>query len=356
MKHIILFALVMIPLTGCHQEGSISMRGRWTENQVNGWYDTLPWIKGFNYVPSYAGNTTEWWENELDTLVIDREMRWAKELGYTSTRAFIQYIVWKKDPVALKNKVDLFLKITSRHGISVMPVLFDDCAFGDPVQLDPFLGKQREIIPGMILSNWTPSPGKTLGTDPEEETLLREYVQDMLETFGEDNRVIFWDLFNEPTHAAGAGTPDLLVKIYSWAREVNPSQPLSVSVWYTPNDHPVNIICLGYSDLISFHLYSNRDDMSARIEDLRKYNRPIICTEWMARARGSNFATELPLFKSERVAAYQWGLVNGRTQCQYPWWNKPGGEVDSVVGWFHDILHTDGTSYRQEEIDIIRQY
>jgi hypothetical protein len=195
-----------------------------------------------------------------------------------------------------------------------------------------------------------------MGTDPSEVSSLREYVHDMLKTYCKDKRILVWDLFNEPMNAAKTGTPDFLVRLFAWAREINPDQPLTIAVWTSSLDSPVNTVILESSDVITYHLYSNLENMTRKIATLRKFDRPIICTEWMARPSGSRFETELPLFKSEKVAAYQWGLVNGRTQCQFPWWNKPGGQVDPKFGWFHDILHTDGTPYRQEEIETIKKY
>lgn len=352
----LLSLIIILILQSCSDRKEASYSYRWIEERANSWYDSLPWIKGFNYVPSYAGNTTEWWENPLDTLVIGRELSWAHNLGYTSTRVFLQYIVWKKEPEDFRKNFSLFLKLAASRNISVIPTLFDDCAFGDPPQLDPFPGKQRDIIPGMILSNWTPSPGKKLGTDPEEVPFLQKYVHDMLKTFGKDKRILIWDLFNEPMNAAKVGTPDFLVRLFAWAREVKPDQPVSIAVWTNALDRPVNTILLAYSDVITYHLYSNLENITKKIAALKRFNRPVICTEWMARPSGSRYETDLPLFKSEKVAAYQWGLVNGRTQCQFPWWNKPGGDVDSVYGWFHDILYTDGTPYRPEEIETIKKY
>ena len=347
--------IIVILSLSCQVDQSKSLNQRWTKEKANAWYDAQKWINGFNYVPSYVGNTTEWWENPLDTSIIERELCWAQDLGYTSARVFLQYIVWKKDPESFKKNFSLFLKLAASKNISVMPVLFDDCAFGVPPQLDPYLGKQREIIPGMILSNWTPSPGQTLGTDANEIPHLKNYVEDILDTYGDDERIIMWDLFNEPMNASKVGTPAFITRLFEWAREINPIQPLSIAIWSEEVDETLNKVILEHSDVVSFHLYSDHVHMSKKIASLKKYERPIICTEWMARPAGSNFKTDLPLFKSEHVAAYQWGLVNGKTQCQYPWWNKPGGEVHSA-GWFHDILYPDGTPYRQEEIDFIKSF
>ncbi|MCP4250844.1 MAG: hypothetical protein GY778_27720, partial [bacterium] len=87
---------------------------------------------------------------------------------------------------------------------------------------------------------------------------------------------------------------------------------------------------------------------------MKKHGRPVLCTEWMARALGSKIETDLPLFKREEVGCYMWGLVNGRAQFQFPWWNKPNGPLHEA-GWFHDILHKDGTPYRVREIEAIRK-
>lgn len=43
--------------------------------------------------------------------------------------------------------VDRFLSIANKNGITVDPVLFDDCTFGDPPVTEPYLGKQRDPIP-----------------------------------------------------------------------------------------------------------------------------------------------------------------------------------------------------------------
>ena len=334
--------------------GEAQPNGRWTTQQAWAWYKEQPWLVGFNYVPSTACNTTEWWQAEtFDPETIDRELGWAKGIGFNTTRCFVQYIVWKDEPEGFKKRLERFLTIADKHGITVMPVLFDDCTFGSPPQMDPYLGKQREPIPGMILPSWTPSPGRKLGLDREQRPSLRRYVEDVIRSFGNDRRVVAWDLYNEPMNQAGVGTPDLLGDVLSWARQGRPSQPITISVWN--GNAAINEVMLAESDVISFHLYGPREQLDERITEMKRLGRPVICTEWMARAMGSRFDTDLPLLKQEKVGCYQWGLVNGRTQAQFPWWNKPGGQVDPNVGWFHDILHNDGTPYRPEEVEAIRR-
>jgi hypothetical protein len=146
----------------------------WPAERAWDWYRKQLWLVGFNFVPSTACNTTEWWQEEtFDPTTIERELGWASGIGFNTTRAFLQYIVWKHDPAGFKKRFEQFLALADKHGISVMPVLFDDCAFGDPQQMDPSLGKQREPIPGMIAPSWTPSPGRKLGNDPAERPMLK---------------------------------------------------------------------------------------------------------------------------------------------------------------------------------------
>lgn len=327
---------------------------RWSAEQAEEWRRNQPWLAGFNYIPAYACNTTEWWQEEsFDIASMDRELGWAADIGYNSTRVFIQYLVWKQNPAAFKDRFSSFLCLAEKRGISVMPVLFDDCAFGEPLQFDPFPGQQRTPIPGMILPSWTPSPGRLLARDPEEKGSLRDYVDDMLRSFGGDSRVLLWDLFNEPMNVAETGTPAFLEELFGWARKAGAQQPLSAGIW-NDNQH-VNEVLTALSDIITFHVYANAEGVLQRIQKLRKYGRPLVCTEWMARAAGSRFDTDLPIFAREGVGCYQWGLVSGRTQCRFPWSNSPGGAEDPKTGWFHDILHADGTPYRPGEVDVIKK-
>ena len=327
---------------------------RWPVGKAWEWYDKQPWPVGFNFVPSTAANDTEMWQAEtFDPKTIDRELGWAEGLGYNSCRVFIQYIVWKEDPQGLKKRVDRFLALADKHGLSTTFVLFDDCAFGDPLQPEPFLGKQRDPIPGMILPSWTPSPGLKAVTDRSVRPDLERYIKDVVGTFGQDKRVLLWDLYNEPG-GSGMGNKSLpLVEAaFSWARQAKLSQPLTIGTWGGTkklNDKQIEL-----SDIISFHFYGNYDGMKGRIEEFKKHGRPVICTEWMARTLGSKYETELPLFKQEKVGCYNWGLVNGRTQCQYSWASPKDAPEPEV--WFHDLLRRDGSPKNPDEIAFICKF
>jgi len=113
---------------------------------------------------------------------------------------------------------------------------------------------------------------------------------------------------------------------------------------------------MAQSDVISFHNYDGPEEFEKRVRWLQQYQRPILCTEYMARPHGSTFQGTLPVAKKYKVAAYNWGLVAGKTQTYLPWdsWQKPYTDREPPV-WFHEIFQKDGTPYRQEEVDFIRE-
>ena len=327
---------------------------RWSAEQAWHWYRSRPWLVGVNYLPSTACNTTEFWQAEsFDEPTIARELGWAQSLGLNSCRIFIQYLVWKKDPEGLKQRLRRFMEVAHQRGLSVVPVLFDDCSFGDPPVTEPYLGKQRDPIPGMIAPSWTPSPGLSKVTDRSAWPDLRRYVEDVIGAFAHDERVAFWDLYNEPGNSGmGNKSLPLVEATFEWARYVNPSQPLTVSVW-NGSLTAMNGRLVELSDVVSFHAYTDYKGLEAAIRQHKAHGRPVICTEWMARLLGSRFDTDLPLLKREGVGCYSWGLVNGRMQCQFPWWSKRGAPEPKV--WFHDIFRRDGTPYDPAEVAVIRK-
>jgi len=116
----------------------------------------------------------------------------------------------------------------------------------------------------------------------------------------------------------------LLKKAFVWAREGNPSQPITSGVWRGVWSDASKLGAmercqLEESDVISFHSYGKLDEVRGCVASLRCYGRPILCTEYMARPQGSRFDPVLGYFQQEGVGAYNWGFVDGRSQTIYPW-------------------------------------
>jgi len=340
--------------------------GRWTVERANSWYDQQPWLVGANYVPSDAINELEMFQDAtFNAALNDKELGLGEAIGMNTMRVFLQDQFWLKDPVAAKKRIDQFLEIASKHHIRPIFVLFDSC--WDP---NPHLGPQHPPIPGVHNSGWVQSPGKERLFNRAVEPELKTYVIGVVSAFGNDNRVLAWDVWNEPDNRGRDLDQDvpekvqrvneLLPKVFEWARSVHPKQPLTSGVWKGSWSDPsqeseTTKIQLAESDVISFHNYEWPEKFEARIKELRPLGRPIICTEYMARGNGSTFDTILPIARREHVAAISWGLVAGRTQTNLPWdsWKRPYVSEKPTV-WFHEVFRGDGTPYRQREVDLFR--
>lgn len=366
MKQILLLAL-LLPLLGCQTPSrTATPRARWTTAQANAWYAQQPWLVGANFSPSTAINQLEMWQADTwDPQTINRELGWAHELGFTSVRVFLHDLVWKNDRDGLLRRMEEFLNMADRHHIGVMFVLFD--SVWDPY---PQAGKQREPYPHRHNSGWVQSPGQDILKDPAKQDELKSYVQGVIGHFRNDRRVQVWDIFNEPDNLVPQYRSvllsnkvefalQLLKKTFVWAREVGPTQPLTSGVWIGnwPNEaklSPTERCQLEESDVISFHTYDPLAGAQKCVQNLRRYERPILCTEFMARPRGSRFDPVLGYFKEQNVGAYCWGFVNGKTQTIYPWdsWDKQ--YTAEPQPWFHDILRADGTPFDKAETDYIK--
>ena len=347
----------------------LSPAPRWSTDKANAWYAAKPWLVGANYITSDAVNQFEMFQADtFNPDLIDRELALAEGIGMNTMRVFLQDQLWEQDAPGLVQRIDHFLDIATRHGISTMLVLLDSC--WDP---HPYAGPQPLPIPGIHNSRWAQSPGAERLADPSFEPGLQAYVHGVVSAFANDPRVLAWDIWNEPDNGniASFGSQEiedktghvcpLLEKAFAWARSANPSQPLTSGVWagdwVDPTiQSPATKIQLAHSDIITFHDYDFIGGFAARIRQLLPHHRPILCTEYMARGTGSTFQKNLPIAQRYNIGAMSWGFVAGKTQTFLPWdsWQKPyvNGDPDP---WFHDIFHTDGTPYRQQEVDFIRR-
>jgi len=341
---------------------------RWSVERVSEWYAREPWMVGFNYLPRTAVNWTELWQADtFDLPTIEQELGWAQDVGFNALRTNLQFLVWEDDATGLRDRIDRFLGVASRHGIRVMLCLFDDCGFSGR---EPHLGPQPEPLPGVHNSRAVASPGRAVVRDRARWPDLERYVLDVVGHFRADRRIVAWDLYNEPGNdmtlvpeperdPAVASDPlwphsmELARSCFAWARAAAPEQPLTSGVWSLVwQERETELVAL--SDFVSFHSYLPLEHVEQMVEVLRREGRPIVCTEWLARGLGSRVATHLPWFAERRIGCFHWGLVNGRTQTHRPW---PGFEPFYADGaWHHDVLRPDGSPYDAEEIALFRRW
>lgn len=363
----ILLAFLLLSSCYIHAQTDTVKRKIWTTDQANKWYKQQPWLVGANFLPSTAINELEMWQAEtFDTATISRELSWAAAIGMNTMRIFLHDLAYLQDPVGFKRRIEIVLAIASRYNIRPLFVLFDSC--WDPF---PHIGKQHEPAPFLHNSGWVQSPGADALKDTTQYPRLKKYVQDIVSSYNKDNRVLGWDVWNEPDNTNGSSygrfepynkvdlVTGLLAKVFVWTREANPVQPITSGVWagnwvHTDSLQPIEKLMLNQSDIISFHNYDNPDRFESRLRSLLRYNRPILCTEYMSRGNGSFFEGSMPVAKRYNVGMFNWGLVSGKSQTIFPWDSWQIKYTSEPELWFHDIFRKDGTPYKKSETDFIK--
>jgi hypothetical protein len=363
------FLVAAVTVVASAQPTSPGAGGRWTEARAEQWYRAQPWLVGANYNPASAINQLEMWQADtFNAAEIDKELGWAAGIGMNTMRVFLHDLLWQQDAAGFTRRVDQFLGIADKHGIKPMFVLFD--SVWDP---NPTLGKQRDPKPGVHNSGWVQGPGAAALKDPAQHARLEAYVKGIVGAFANDRRVLAWDIWNEPDNMNGSSYKAqepankqelvlaLLPKTFAWARAAKPTQPLTSGVWQGDWSteaamSPTARLQVAESDIVSFHNYDAAPELEKRIGWLKRYNRPLLCTEYMARGNGSTFEGALPVLHKHGIAAYNWGLVAGKTQTHLPWdsWRQPYVNGREPKVWFHEVFKADGTPYRAEEVELIR--
>jgi hypothetical protein len=345
---------------------SAAGRGRWSADRANSWYRAQHRLVGANYIPSNAINQLEMFQADTyDPRRIDAELGMARSLGLNTLRVFLHDLLWVQDRKGFLRRLMQFVAIAASHAIKPLFVFFDSC--WDP---HPRLGPQHAPVPGVHNSGWVQSPGADRLGDPQYRSILYDYVTGVLRQFRSDDRILGWDLWNEPDNPAKVyrtvERPDkidlvaaLLPQVFQWARAVDPVQPLTSGVWQGTWADPgrrstITGIQLDNSDVISFHSYADPADFEGRIAELAPMQRPILCTEYLARTLGSSVEGILPVAMRHGVGAFNWGLVAGKTQTYLPWdsWDHP--ETAPQTEWFSDLLQLDGRAYLDSDVHTIR--
>lgn len=342
---------------------------KWDEEKAKTWYQEQPWLVGCNFLPSSAINQLEMFQNDtFDKKTIKRELDWAKELGFNSLRVYLHDLLWSEKEKFKKNFED-FLVICDERDIKPIIVLFDDCH-----RPYPKLGIQPLPVRGIHNSGWKQSPGMDLVFKVSENKIskselnrLKEFIQGVLRIYADDERILMWDIYNEPGQfGIGEKAFTLLNLTWEWAHEIRPSQPLTSCLDGSIGAKNISLNTEN-SDVITFHTYEG-DKLEPTIKRLEKLERPLICTEYMAREFGTTFEFSLPIFKKNKVGCFNWGLVAGKSQTHFGWetileikakkekqdFLKEEEEIPEPENWFHDIFRIDGTAYDDKEVGFIK--
>lgn len=372
--------------------------GRWSKEMANKWYAELSWLVGCNYYPATAINQIEMWQaSTWDPNTIAKELDLAQSIGMNTLRVYLHDLVWADDKEDFYSRMDVFLSLCQDRGIQPSFVFFDDCHYPNP-----HLGAQPLPVAGWHNSGWVNCPARDVANrfaegkaSKEEVSRLKGYVQETLRRFDGDERVLYWELYNEPGRGNGEngdmGTVSmdehksasigdrsnrLVYESWVWAREVAPSQPISSCTQGSLGKDNI-AINQANADIFSVHSYAPPKKFEEAIVEAKKPGRPVIVTEWLARTNGNTVEECLPILKKHKVGAINWGFVMGKSGTIWPWSSRvdpetkaplnlntkrsagevvrPGESYPEPELWFHDLFRPDHTPYREDEIAIIRE-
>jgi len=138
------------------------------------WYADYGWLRGFNIIPSWGARIEEaWWKYDGDRF--REEASLAVQTHANCIRLWIEFTAWMADPDKVQSDFMDAVSAIDELGMKTMPCLFNRWHDGDY----DYGGTYIEDL------------------DSNIEPRL-EYVRAIAEPLANDDRILIWDLCNEP--------------------------------------------------------------------------------------------------------------------------------------------------------------
>ena len=259
------------------------MKRRWTKEEAWEYWNKNPWMVGCNYVPSQTPGLSIWQEDTIEEILpsVRSELALMKEIGFNTVRMWLNFNLWYHEREVYLDRVDRILGILDEYGLKLMPVIFNDCvSFGKPADITIYKphGKGKWDVGyhgGHKNSPHVVPVGKPIGwirwDEEDQRPICEEYIRDLAKRFGKDERIVMWDLWNEPGNSKrGDMSIPYLKRAFEIAREEDVMQPLTAGVWTYPKNYgvdesldvsPIQRVALDLSDIATFHNYEKIEDV-----------------------------------------------------------------------------------------------
>jgi len=294
---------------------------------------------GSNYTPAYAVNQVQFW-HDFRPKVVEKELAAAqRHFGIKTLRVYLHNINFDEEKDVFMANLEKFLTICEKHGIKPGFVFFDDCHRDDGI----FLDKPTTPVKGWHNGRWAWCP-QVRDRDPEDLQKFKPYVQEVVRAHRTDKRVLFWEVFNEPTPLFrktkwGKYSDQLKRAGYQWAKDVKPIQPV-LNCNFTQGEAWTDS---DVSDIVDSHLYQSVGPAWDKKADANTKKGTVI-TEAGARWYGPRRdfgepCSVLHWLEDRRTAGKStpgvylcWELMAGNTNTRWHWVDK-AGNPEPTMPW-----------------------
>lgn len=245
-----------------------------------------------------------------DQAVLERDLGYAKRVNLNSTRIWLSYQRYERDPQAYINQLRNYIRTSHRLGFSTMPILWNG----------------NNLNPDILKPAFRPRGDA--------------YVKAIVEAVKDEPGLLMWDIMNEPlTNAYYEKASGEEQK----RREAEVTELLRYYLSYVKKLDPVNAITVGYTfssqleptadlvDVLSFHDYtsirSTTEDAYRTTEEYsRKFGKPMLNTETGCIARANPYDVVLEIAEKHKTGWYLFNLI-----------------IQGYWGEIHGLFYPDGT-------------
>lgn len=352
------------------------MKRRWTKEEAWAWQKKVGWLRGCNFIGSDCASRIDMWQSyksDEHLMTAEREIALCEKIGFNTVRLIVEFDVWAEEHDSFMDMLEKYVALSAKYGQKVMIVLANEAVLcrGEkyiPKQLGEqvyALGYHQGRFP-LTPEQKALTPYHELEREETREKYL-EMVREIVKKYRSDERIVCWNVYNEPGITIGVERAVPLIKtMFDTVRECDPAQPLASDIWYW-NDlehlRPNDKISSELSDVVSWHCYKPMKDFVIDYEVLKRLGRPILLTEWLNRINKQSVREMYPLLYLERLNCWCWGFVAGKTQTYEPWdslWDQyeaSGGKKDfDFTLWQHDLLRPNLRPYDPKEIEMITSF
>lgn len=259
-------------------------------------------IRGFNYQPSYAATLQAQWLY-FDRAVWEREVAWSKRFATNTLRIWLDWHAFIQMGDELLNRLDQALDVLAKNNIKAMVVQFNrwvDWKFPAGGISDNDLWH----------SDWAFSK-------------FLPYVDRLAARFGQDERIIMWDICNEPSQCSPPSEVMPLreqVWLTTMCDMLRKRSAILITIGTMTGDFVKRLA--GVVDVLSFHPYPHTiSEMEICCQEhlsiAKAFRKPLICTETCCGSfndheRGALAKGTLQTLEQNKIGWIAWMLCEGK--------------------------------------------